>query len=467
MNRDVVIIGGGLSGLAAAIGLIRGGVRPIIIETRRKLGGRATSFIDPRTDQVLDNCQHVLMGCCTNLMDFYEHLGVLDLVQWHRTLYWADPPRPPCPMTIGRLPAPLHHALGFMRLGLFSMRQKRALARAMWRLIRMGPSGRIQWRHRTFMEFLRETGQDEDLVERFWNVVVVSACNLDVEHVGAEPAMKVFQEGFLANRFSPAMGLCTVPLIDLYDPALEMIQEGGGEVRIGTSVKSIAFDGSRVTSVITEHGTISATSVISAVPPDRLLKLVSGTLMDADSRLRRLDQIQVSPIVGVHMFFDQPVMELPHVILPGRMTHWLFNKGEDERGLQHVHAVISGAADLMDRSEQEIIDSVLADLHWAIPSSRGLKPVQARSVKERRATFAAVPGIDSIRPSTRPEHARGDGVSNLLVAGDYTDTGWPATMEGAVRSGYAAAEAITGKPTLVPDIPVGPLAWLMGLRERA
>jgi zeta-carotene desaturase len=430
------------------------------------LGGRATSLVDPENGRLIDNCQHVLLGCCTNLIDLYDRLGVLDEIEWHRTLYWTRAHGEIDELKAGRLPAPFHLAPSLLRMRLLDRAERRHIARAMWRIIRMGPGGRLAWAGRTFGDFLEACGQPAPVVAKFWNVVVTSACNLDVKRVGAAYALQVFKEGFLDNRWSYTMGLARVPLVALYDTAGEVIESGGGQVRLGTSARAIAFDGRRVTGVVTADGLVEATTVISAVPYDRLDKLVSGTMRKADARLRFLDRLEASPILGVHLWFDQTIMDLPHLVLAGLDVQWLFNKGTDESGRQHIHAVISGADEWMAVPEDQILSRVLGDVHRALPAAVGLDPVHARCIKEKRATFAAVPGADAWRPSPRPQHAQGQGIDNLLLAGDWCDTGWPATMEGAVRSGYAAAAALCEDDGVeargpVEDVPPGLLArWL-------
>lgn len=462
MKRRIAIVGGGVAGIAAAVRIAEAGETPILIETRRRLGGRATSFRDPRSGRVLDNCQHVLMGCCTNLIDLYERLGVLDRVAWHRETYWANPPAEPDVLCAGWLPAPGHFTGAFLRMRQLGLAEKRQIARGMWRLIRMGRAGRLSWRGRRFAEFLDESRQGEVARSRFWEPVTVSACNLGSDRCDASYAIQVFQDGFLADRWSPTMGLSSVPLAELYDGAAPIIEAAGGEVRLGESAKGLAYDGERVAGVVTESGFVAAAAIVSAVPADRLDKLCSVPLKAADRRLRRLLEIEPSPILGVHLFFDAQVMDTPHLVLPGRETHWLFDKGRDESGRWHVHAVVSAADAWMPLEEDAIVAKVVADLHWALPRSRGLAPVEARSVKEKRATFAVGPGIDELRPSAAPD-ARG-GVRNLFLAGDWTDVGWPATMEGAARSGYLAAAACTGKGGLVPDVPPSACARWLGLR---
>lgn len=460
MKRRVLILGGGLAGMAAAVRVARAGETPVLLEARPKLGGRATSFVDPRTGEVLDNCQHVVMGCCTNVLDFYETIGVGHLMDWHETTWWANPPHPPDRMTPGRLPAPLHFQGSFSRMRFLDRPLKKAISRAMIAMVRMGFGGRAAWTERTFGEFLREQEQPEEAIRLFWQVVVVSACNLEVDEVGASFAIQVFQEGFLGHRFGSAIGLSTVPLSELYDPFESYLREAGGEIHLSTNARGINFDGARVTGVVTADGAFDASAVIAAVPPDHLARLCSSTLVKADPRLAKLDRIEVSPILGVHLFFDVEVMDLPHMVLPGRATHWLFNKGVDEQGRQHLHAVISGAEEWMSLPQKEIVARVLDDLHWAVPRSRGLDPIDVRAVKEKRATFRPVPGIDRLRP----EVATGMGVSNLLLAGDWCRSGWPATMEGAVRTGYAAAAAAVGGAGPVDDLPVALGARLLGLR---
>jgi zeta-carotene desaturase len=463
--RQAVIVGGGLAGVAAAIRLAEAGWRPIVIETRKRPGGRATSFVDPRTDTLLDNCQHVLLGCCTNLLDLYARLGVLDEIEWHRTLYWTTGHGEVDKLAAGWLPAPAHLARAFGRMRVFDGEERRWIRRGMWRMIRLGEGGRSRWRGRTFAEFLREAGQPDGVIRRFWNTIIVSACNLDVERVDAATALYVFRAGFLANRWSYTMGLPSVPLVDLYDPALAAIEDAGGTVRLGTSARAIAFDGARATGVVTSDGLVEASCVVAAVPPDRLRKLVSDAVLARDRRFADLHRIDHSPILAVHLRFEREVMDLPHLVVVDRGVQWLFNKGLDDDGRQHVHAVISGADEWMDIDEEEIVRRVVEDVWHVLPGAKGVDPVDARAVKEKRATFACTPEIDALRPRAAPGYVGvgGGDVPNLYLAGDWCDTGWPATMEGAVRSGYAAAGEIIGEELIVEDVPAGVLARMLGL----
>jgi len=465
VKRRVVIVGGGIAGLAAAVRIAEAGHTPIVLETRKKLGGRATSFVDPRTGDVLDNCQHVLMGCCTNLIDFYERLGVDDRIDWHRTLYWTRGGGAIDVMRSDWLPAPLHLGRSFARLRTFTRAQRRHIARGMWAMIRMGAASAQRHRDQTFAECLEAWGQPDDVIRDFWNTVIVGACNIDVWHVAAPYALQVFQEGFLANRWSYVMGLSTVPLANLYDPAEAVITGAGGEIRMGVSVRSIRYDGQRVRGVVTSDDVVDGEVVIAAVPPDRLDAIVGDAMRRADARLQRLREFEFSPILGVHLYFERAIMEIPHLVLVDTATHWLFNRGIDEAGGQWIHAVISAADAWMPVSEAEIVDRICADIDGAFPASAGARPLKARAVKEKRATFAATRAVQNLRPSTVPGTIgiAGGGIENLFLAGDWTDTGWPATMEGAVRSGYAAAAACCDHGGVVEDIHTEWLARWLGV----
>ncbi len=465
-SRTVAIIGGGVAGIAAALRTADAGWRPVLIETRAQLGGRATSFTDPRTSRTLDNCQHVLTGCCTNLCDLYDRLGVLDSIDWQTASYWARGNGAYDTVSNARfLPAPLHFAIALLRLRGLGIAEKHRIAFAMWRMLRLGFAGRLRWGDRAFGEFLDRTRQGTRAREMFWEPIVISACNASVTDCNAAHAMQVFQEGLLASHWAGAIGVPNIPLRDLYASAHAEIERVGGELRLGESAKAITFDGERAQGVVTDAGMVPAHAVIAAVPPDRLSRLISNTLRAADRRLQRLDEFGFSPILGVHLYFPSMVMQTPNLVLPGRRTQWLFTKRSTEQG-QLIHAVISAADAWMELDEREIVDRVLEDVRWALPDARTVEPVEVRSVKERHATIRSSAHMDAMRPRATPY--AGDlhgGVANLALAGDWTDTGWPATMEGAARSGFAAAQAVTGGGGLVEELPIAVLSRLLGLRR--
>lgn len=438
---SVIVVGGGIAGIACALRLSEAGVRVTLLETRKKLGGRATSFQDVRTGMTIDNCQHVSLGCCTNYLDFCKRLGVAGKIRWLREIHWVEPGGRTSVMTPGIFPAPGHFTGSFLGASFLTAREKVSIALAMHAAL---TADRALWRTRTFADWLAAHMQTRATIDKFWAPVVISACNLDVDRVCAASALHVFQEGFLAHRDAAAMGVSSVPLVELYDPAEQAIAQAGGELRLGAGVERIWIDRVRTTA----GETLAADAVVCAVPPERAARLVDDELRAGDPRFAMLERIAHSPILGVHIAFDRPVMPVHSAVLVARPTQWLFRK--DEAG-RHVHAVISAADAWVPLDEAEITRRVLEDLHACFPASRGAVVESSRPVKEKLATFAPTPEVEAARPPQT-------GPSGLVLAGDYTQTGWPATMEGAVRSGYLAAGALLKMPAsavLVPPLRPG------------
>ena len=483
---STVVVGGGLAGIATALRLSAAGLPVTLVEGSRRLGGRATSFVDAKTNQVLDNCQHVLMGCCTNLRDLYRRLGVAGKIQWHRRLYFAGTDRRGRQvvdsMEADDLPAPLHLTRSLLAFRTLTPGEKFSIARGMRAILSLGPTQRRPWHDRSFDEWLSVHGQPRGAVEKFWSVVVVSALNEWPQRVAADYALQVFQDGFLGHEDAYVMGLPSVPLVQLYDAAQQAIEAGGGEVLLGVGAEAFECAQGRVDALRLGDGRqLRAENYVSAVPFDRLLRLCPPQVQRLDARLRGLDQIEVSPILGIHLWLaaddpGHPPMALPHLILTHGPLQWIFNKGvkpleasgleavtaeANGRAAQHLHGVISAAHDLVDEPSDRLVEQAVAALREALPSARKASLLHARVIKEKRATFSARPGIESLRPA-----ATGN-VANLFLAGDYCRSGWPATMEGAVRSGYLAAAAIMGdgggkEDSIVPGLERGALVRLLG-----
>lgn len=424
---SIVILGGGIAGITAAVHLAQRGVPVALYETRKRLGGRATSLTDPRTGEEIDNCQHVALGCCTAYLDLLRTLRVDHLIRWDRTQTWVEAGGRRTTLTPAPLPAPLHHSPGFLAARFLSLADKLAIARAM---AAIALAKRERWTDRTFAQFLAPHGQTASALRRFWEPVVVSACNLPCDRVSAAPALQVFQEGFLASARASEIGVSTVPLARLYDAAEPIITAAGGAMHLGASVRRLSRDQVELAT----GDVIRASAIISALPFERLLAIADDDLRGADPRLERLAHLRHSPILGVHLRFDRSVLDVPHAVLVDRPTQWLFRK--DDRG-EAVHAVISAADDWLDLDEDAIVARVTADLHACFPASRDAGLIAARSIKEKRATFAATPEGQRARPSQAPP---APGLP--ILAGDFTDTGWPATMEGAARSGVIAATLV-------------------------
>ncbi len=426
--RTVVVVGGGISGIACALRLAETGVAVTLLETRKKLGGRATSFEDVRSGLVIDNCQHVAMGCCTNYLDLCRRLGVLDKIRWQDEIFWVEAGGRTSVLRRGMLPAPAHFTGSFVRAAFLTATEKLGVARAMRAIIR---ADRREFATITFGEWLGRHRQRSALIRKFWAPIVISACNLDPNQVAASVALHVFQEGFLEHRDAARVGVSAVPLVELYGAAETALRSAGGELRLGTSVEQVYAD-----HVVTNDGRrIDADAVVCTVPPERATRLVRESVRATDSRFGPLGEVRHSPILGVHLTFDRSVLHMHSAVLVERDTQWLFRK--DEAGTR-VHAVISAADEWMALTEDEITRRVLRDIHACFPASRDAKVLSSRAVKEKFATYAPTPDVEARRPATLgPLGRRG-----VILAGDYVQTGWPATMEGAARSGYMAAAAV-------------------------
>ncbi len=422
---SVIVVGGGIAGMAAAVRLAERGVAVTLLETRKKLGGRATSFVDVRSGEVLDNCQHVVLGCCTSYLDLLGRLGSADKLRWHKEQYWVEEGGRTSVIRPGLLPAPLHFTGSLLRAKFLTVREVMAIGRAAAKMLR---ARREAWGTRTFAEFLRRCRQPERVIRRFWSPVVVSACNMEVDRVAASSALQVFQEGFFPSARAAEIGVPSVPLVGLYERVEGIVAKAGGRVVLGAGVSHLD-ERSATTS---DGQRFEGERMICALPVERVGRVVDENVRNSDARFAPLELFTHSPILGVHLKFDRPVMAaLPHAVLVDRPTQWLFRK--DEKGEQ-LHAVISAADSWMMLSEEEIVQRVEADVRACLPGTKEARLEWARSVKEKLATWAPLPGTDELRPSAT-------GTSGVILAGDYTATGWPATMEGATRSGYAAAEA--------------------------
>ena len=467
-SRTVIIVGGGLAGLAAAVALVQSGepYRIKLIESRPRLGGRASSFPDPSTGELVDNCQHVSMACCTNLADFCRRVGTADLFRRVPDIRFLSPEGKLSCLRAGPWPAPLHLTGSFLRANYLTPIERLRVAYGVARLKAWRPDGK-HGPGESVLAFLRRNGQTERTIRRYWATVLVSALNEQLDRMDLGHARKVFVDGFLRHRDGYQMEIPLVPLGDLYGRRLEAwLAEHEVEVRLTTGVRTIAVaaDGrGAATGVLLRSGEfVAGDAVILAAPFDRVAGLLPDPVRRRIPSLDRLDRFESSPITGVHLWFDRPVCPHEHVVTVDRPIHWVFDHsaiqgrrtdddGGGGGGGQYLQIVISASYDLQPLSKEAVRDLVVAELAAIWPAACAARLVRWRVVTEHGATFAVRPGIDEHRPPQRTP------VAGLFLAGDWTATGWPATMEGAVRSGYRAVEellAVAGTPrTLVsPDL---------------
>jgi squalene-associated FAD-dependent desaturase len=450
--EPVVIVGGGLAGLAAAAALAEAGIDSMVLETRRHAGGRAASFEDPVSGGLVDACQHVAMGCCTNFLDLCRRTGLSDALRRDRTLSFIGPDGRRADCTPSRLlPAPLHLAPLLLGMRHFTLREKAALARGMMRLARPV----VDAETRTALDWLRAVGQPEPVIRLFWQPVLESALGESIDLVSLAAARKVAVDGFLAHRDAADLIVPTEPLGTLFGTRLVAWLRGRGvTVHTGTAATGFDRDGDRIVAVRCGEQRVPCAAAIVAVPWRQAARLVPDVVPAADERLVG------SPITAVHLWFDCDVVDVPHAVLVGRVSQWVF-RGESAG---HCQVVISASRGLMDGDRERLRDTVVAELRDIFPQARDARLLDARVVTDPTAVLSVRPGVEAVRPGSRTA------VANLFLAGDWTATGWPSTMEGAIRSGRVAAEAAgraLGRPitALVADLPRGPLVRLLAGRR--
>ena len=416
----VLIAGGGLAGLSAAAALGGAGFEVDVFEARPFLGGRATSYAAPAGDEgaepeVIDNCQHILLRCCVNLLDFYNRLGVRDRIKFYREFYFLEPGGRMSVLTRGKLPAPFHFSGSFWKMHCLNRADKVGIAKALYAM-RRERTRRKDLDKISMLDWLLQKRQTPHAIDRFWRQVLVSAINEDLDRMAALHGFQVFWLSFLARADAYEMGVPSVPLAKLYD-AEAWKRIGSVRLHLRTPVERIDEDG-----FVVAGERRKGDHYICALPFERL----GGVGLDAP-------KFEHSPITGVHLWFDREITNLPHATLLDRTMQWMFNK---DRG-RYIQCVVSASRDLTNLTRNEIVDIAIGDLRLYFPKVKEATLLKSHVIKEQRATFSAAPETEHLRPT--PE----SGLPKVVLAGDWTRTGWPATMEGAVRSGYLAAEAVS------------------------
>jgi squalene-associated FAD-dependent desaturase len=460
--HTITVVGGGLAGIAAACALADSGCCVQLLERRPYLGGRASSYEHPGTAEVIDNCQHVLIGRCTSLIDLYRRLGVLDAIRWYDRFTFLTPGGRPTILQPGSLPAPFHSSAAFLRAPAFSLADKLAIARGISHFVRGLPPDTEE----DFAHWLGRHHQTRRAIDRFWRPVLVSALNEDLDRVSVHYAAKVFRESFLFSPGSGRMGIPSIPLSELYNRAIGYIEARGGQVCLRANVESLTP---------TESGWQAAAggqmfasdAVVLALPFEGMAALLPALPHNAraEELAAHLSRFEHSPITGIHLWLDREVTGLDHAVLLDTTIQWVFNKSRLQpahRGAEasYLELVVSASRSLVPMSRQQIIDLALRELALFFPAAASASLLKAAVVKEVRATYSIRPGLDRLRPSAASPWP------GVFLAGDWVASGWPATMEGATRSGYLAAEAAAralgqARAFLAPELPpTGLMRWV-------
>jgi zeta-carotene desaturase len=428
--------------MSAACSLAEAGFRVQLVERRGYLGGRASSYLHSGVNEVIDNCQHVLFGCCTNLIGFYRRIGVAERIHWTSEMTMIEPGGRRSalgPFRLGpfTLPAPLHGAPSFLNAKAFLFADKLALGRAMRAMLK--PEAFIDTRE-SLGDWLRRHKQTEGAINRFWRLVIASALNSEIDSIAVPYAAKVTRELFMNSAQAGSMGMSTVPLSELYAGVTPFLAERGGSVLLNTFVEGASWDEETSQWLIcTRTGELISDYVILALPFEATQKLLPHLPAEegTEKLSRQLERHEHWPICSVHLWFDREITGLEHAVLLDREIHWMYNQSRLQgRGDHYIELVISANRAFAALSREAAIEQALRELAEFFPRVKEAKLEKVALVKEMHATFGVPPGIDSARPAAVSPWP------NLFLAGDWVQTGWPSTMESAARSGHLAVEAL-------------------------
>ena len=406
------------------------GAEVTLVERRPFLGGKAFSFRLGSRGPQIDNGQHVFLGCCTAYRWLLRVLGTEHLTTIQRRLH--VPVRDRAGLTgvlaASSLPAPLSIGPSFARYPHLSLAEKRDVMWAITGLVTMTEDVRHTLDDTSFADWLADHGQGPTAIERFWDLIVLPTCNDRSARVSTTLAAFVFREGLLRTRGGSAIGHAQSGLGELVNPSVSrFLSRYGGTVVLDQGV--VAADGSGV--VLSGGGRLRADAVVLALPPERVTEVAP---------LPSVGQgLGSSPIVNIHLWYDRPVMRGPFLSIVDSPAQWVFNRSHhrDDPG-QHLVISVSAATDDITTPRERIADRYVAELGELFPTARHASLERVHVVKEPLATISPGPGQAALRPPNQTSEP------GLAVAGSWTNTGWPATMEGAVRSGILAARAVLG-----------------------
>jgi squalene-associated FAD-dependent desaturase len=468
-HKTVTVVGGGVAGMSTACALAEAGFVVRLVERRGYLGGRASSYRHPGVDEVIDNCQHVVFGCCTNVMDFYRRIGVAEKIQFTGEMTMIEPggrrsvlgPSRLGPFT---LPAPLHGLPRLMAARAFTWADKLALARAFGAVAR----GDANDANENLADWLQRHKQTHGAVERFWRLVIASALNAEIETISVPYAAMVIRGLFMDSVFGGAMGVSRVPLSELYAGVAEFLQSRGGELVLNTTIEGGEKDEETSQWILRTRaggagaGELRSDFVVVALPFEGMAKLLPGLppVEGADVLASQIERHEHWPLCSVHLWFDREITELDHAVLLDREIHWLYNQARIQgRAFEgratdeghYIELVISADRAFAALTREAAIDQAMRELAEFFPAVKDAKLIKAALVKEVKATFGVPPGINAARPGAVSPWP------GLFLAGDWVRTGWPSTMESAARSGHLAAESLCSaagrsQRFLVPDL---------------
>jgi len=436
VTYDVIILGGGLAGLSAAVELCARGYKILLLEQRPRLGGRTYSFVDETTGDIVDNGQHLLMGCYHETRSYLEQIGSghLATLQPHLRIDFLRPNKPAASLSCPPLPAPFHILGGLIGLSTVSLADRLKLLRVGLALQRTSAEKERRLDSLTVDEWLETLGQSAENRKYLWDVIAIGSLNDSPQSVSALLFFRVLRAAFLGKRENSSLLVPRAGLSELLvDPAARFIESHGGEIKLRSGATKLEKDGGRIKAVRCEDGSsYQADFFISAVPHTA----VSG-LLESES-LSHIRHFSSSPIITINLWLDREILDKDFTAVLDSRIQWIFNRTallsrKSSHAHQYLSIVISAATDFIEKGGNHLVQIAVDDLRTILPEASRAHVVHSLIIKEKRATFTPKPGLESQRPSPRSEF------ENLFLAGDWTATGYPATIEGAVMSGKRAA----------------------------
>jgi squalene-associated FAD-dependent desaturase len=429
LHSDAIVVGGGVAGLAAAVALAGAGAKVTLLERRPYIGGRAYSYDHPALAETIDS-QHVVLGCCTNILEVCQQAGMADTIRWYDELTFLEPNGQRTTMRSGHLPAPAHQTLSFLRAPMLTLRDKAGIATGLAHFLRGYPATDTE----SFAAWLKRTGQTDRAIRHFWEPVVVGALNDTFERCSVKYAGKVFHESFLRSPEAGRLGIPAAPLSEFFAPIAALAQKQGVAMNLKSGVDLIEQtpDGHWL---IQSGGEVHSTNAVILATDFKqtknLLATLPATASEAIATSNGFDRFVPAPITTIHLWYDRDVTQLDHAVLLDTRIQWMFAKSRirrwpADRG-SYIELVISASWPELEMGREQILASALEEAALFFPA-----------IKE--ATLLKSGVLDQVRPTQATPWP------NLYLAGDWTATEWPSTMEGAVRSGRLAAGALTGDP---------------------